>query len=116
VGGFPRTEWGCDKTVRFKGLVHRRRLMEAARNGFEIVDGKPPGVVESVPSYKVEGVRAIHVRINKTLLLDQNPEISLFRMGLKIVGPFDIPFTVGGVFGQLAVGVPVPRGGACRAR
>src|SRR5665213_4246692 len=47
------------KIVRFKGLMHGRRLMNPPSNGFEVVYRKRIGITATVPAYDIEGMMAI---------------------------------------------------------
>ena len=68
---------GADhEVVPLKGLVHGRRLVDAAGNGLKVPRIEGVGVVVAVPSDHVKGVRGVDHVINKALFFDLDGELA----------------------------------------
>src|ERR1019366_700083 len=93
-----------------KGLVHRRRLMDAPDNRLEVVDVERPRVVVTVPADDIEGMMIEYEFVDRVVLFDENREVTPFLVRLELGRPANVPFAIRRAFEELAELVPVALG------
>src|SRR5690606_15157007 len=78
-----------------------RGLMQHPGNRHEIMNGKGPWIMVAIPTYKIKRMCPVDIRINQSLFLDLDFEISLFIKCFQVLWPADISFTKWGMLHQL---------------
>src|SRR3569833_2265446 len=87
---FAGHERADNKVMPLESLVHRRRLVQATSYRFKIMDRKCPGVMEAIPSNKIERMGAIDIGIYQTLFFYQDFKIALFVMSFQVGRAFNV--------------------------
>ncbi len=101
-----------DGSGHLKGLVHRRGLVLAPGDRFEVGDVEGVGVEMPVPGDDVE--RVVIERVDRRAVADEDehvgrrPVIEIAQLG----GPPEVPLPVGGVLEELPLVGDVPLGKA----
>ena len=106
------TERADHEAVALEGLVHRRRLVDAADDRLEVVDVEDPGIEVAVPADHVERMVVEHQLVDRVVLLDQEREIALLVVRPELQRTPDVALGVGRAFEQLAELVAVALGEA----
>src|SRR4051794_9714998 len=91
------------KVVPFKCLVDRGWLMHPPGDRFEIVYGECKGITAPIPADHINGMMEVMDPVHNPLLFCHNKKITLFINCLQVLRLPDVPFTIGGIFHQLAV-------------
>ncbi len=99
------------KAFAFKGLVNRGRLMNAAGDGFKIIDTETVREIIPVVAHYIKGVTGIGDRMQDALFADFDFKGALGIVGFQLGGEFVIPFAIGRMFQQLPEPVAVALGG-----
>src|SRR5258708_5780476 len=104
------------EVMPFKGLMDWRRLMYPAGDRFKVVNAKRKGITTTVPANDIKRMMPVMNAIHPALLFRLNEEIPLFINSSQPLGAPDIPFTIGRMFQQLAIGAQVFFGITDRAK
>ena len=99
------------KAFAFKGLVNRGRLMNAAGDGFKIIDTETVREIIPVVAHHIKGVTGIGDRMQDALFADFDFKGALGIVGFQLGGEFVIPFAIGRMFQQLSEPIAVALGG-----
>ena len=102
---------GADhEVVSLKGLVHGRRLVDAAGNGLKVPRIKGVGVVVAVPSDHVKGVRGIDHVVDEALLFYLDGEFTQSVGGRQVGRAAQVALAEGRMLEELAKLVAVALG------
>src|SRR4030095_11007240 len=80
----PRAERADHEAVTLEGVGPRRRLMNATDDGLEIVDAEDPRIEVAIPAHDVERVVIENQLVQRVVLLDEDPEVTLLVVGLEV--------------------------------
>src|SRR4051794_28647023 len=104
----PGTEGADDEVLARKGLVRRRRLVDAAGDRLEVVDRERPREEVAVPADDVEGVVVEDVGLVAVAHADLDRELALLADRLQLRRRVDVAVVVRRAFHDLPVLVAVP--------
>ena len=79
-------------------LMHRRRLMNAARNRLKIGNVQNPGVLIAIPTNDIAGMKIVPVTCQRATDFDTNLKFATFSMGSQLLRSTNIAFTIRGMF------------------
>src|SRR5690242_9596191 len=96
-----RDERTDHKIMRLKGLMDRRRLMDATGDRLEVLNVKDPWVEIAIPSDHVEGVVVEDMFGQPVANLDPHFEFAALGMSLKVFGHAKITLGVWRMLEQL---------------
>jgi hypothetical protein len=75
--------------------MHGRWLMNAAGDGFEIVDAEGKGITVAIPANDIEGMMAIVDAIDALLLFCFDEEVAFFVDGYEVLRCADVSLAIG---------------------
>src|SRR5688500_13321669 len=81
--------------VSFKGLVHRRWLVHAPGDGFEVVDTESKRVTTAIPPYHIKRMMPVMDPIDPRLLFCFDQEIARLVERLQVLRSTDITLAKG---------------------
>ncbi len=91
----------------FEGLMHRRWLMDAPCDGFEVVDVERPGVDIAVPADDIKRVMLVVVGVDAPALVDTHLKVAQLGVSLQRFGHADVALAVGRMLHRLPIFVAV---------
>src|SRR5215469_878701 len=90
--------------------MHRRRLMHPSCYRLEIMYAESKWIATPIPSHHIERMMPVMNAIDSPLLLRLDQKIALYILRVHLLRPADIPFAIGRMLQQLAIGAQVLAG------